>query len=146
MTIRTTVVAVLVMSAAVVANAQPTGGICLRDKPADTATCLHNAPRRTGRTIGEIQLAYERIRADYRSVYQLYQQSDAGRAEPEGTITLRLTIDADGNVSETDIASSTFQNTALNAPILALTRAMRFAPIDGAPFTYPNFSIVLKPD
>lgn len=64
----------------------------------------------------------------------------AGRGKrAKGVVLVRFVVDAEGAVTESEVARSTVQSPAVEQCVVEVTRRMQFEPIDGGltTFTFP---------
>ena len=62
-----------------------------------------------------------------------------------GKIVVSLTIAPDGLVTDCQLVSSTFADSALEAKVIQRVKLMHFSAKDVQVFTYPNFPIIFSP-
>ena len=95
------------------------------------------------RTPQEIQLVFDRNKTAFFALF-----NRAARSNPNmgaGTIVMRLTIQADGSVSDCALVSSTFGDPELEEKILQRVKLMNFGPKNVGVFVYPNYPLAYLP-
>ncbi|WP_374679599.1 AgmX/PglI C-terminal domain-containing protein, partial [Hydrocarboniphaga effusa] len=95
------------------------------------------------RTPQEIQLVFDRNKTAFFALF-----NRAARSNPNmgaGTIVMRLTIQADGSVSDCALVSSSFGDPELEEKILQRVRLMNFGPKNVGVFVYPNYPLAYLP-
>jgi TonB family protein len=95
-----------------------------------------------GRTLDEIQLAFDRAQGSFYAMYVRAQRENAGLA---GKVIISVTIGASGAVTEAHIVSSELGDPELERKIIARVQLMNFGPKDVPSYTYPNYPITFKP-
>ncbi|NKI17375.1 hypothetical protein HCU74_08095 [Spongiibacter sp. KMU-166] len=108
--------------------------------PAGAAT---GGSKVAGRTLEEIQLAFDRSKGAFYAIFSRAARTD--RSIAAGTILVSLTISPDGSVTACDIVSSSFRNADLHRRILQRVKLLKFAPKDVPPYTYPSYPINYLP-
>lgn len=96
-----------------------------------------------GRTLEEIQLAFDRAKAAF---YIIFDR--AARNNPNittGKIVVSLTIAPDGAVTDCHVVSSTFGDADLEAKVVQRVKLINFGAKDVPVFTYPNYPINYLP-
>ncbi len=96
-----------------------------------------------GRTLEEIQLAFDRTKSAF---YQIFDR--AARSNPNistGKIVVSLTIAPDGSVTDCHVVSSTFGDPELEGKVVARVKLINFGAKDVPVFTYPNYPINYLP-
>ncbi|WP_341919353.1 AgmX/PglI C-terminal domain-containing protein [Hydrocarboniphaga effusa] len=95
------------------------------------------------RTPQEIQLVFDRNKTAFFALF-----NRAARSNPNmgaGTIVMRLTIQADGSVSDCALVSSSFGDPELEEKILQRVRLMNFGAKNVGVFVYPNYPLAYLP-
>lgn len=96
-----------------------------------------------GRTLEEIQLAFDRAKSAF---YIIFDR--AARSNPNigvGKIVVSLTIAPDGSVTDCHVVSSTFGDTDLENKVVQRVKLLNFGAKDVPTFTYPNYPINYLP-
>ena len=95
------------------------------------------------RTTQEIQLVFDRNKTAFFAMFNRAARQNPGMGA--GTIVMRLTIQADGSVSDCALVSSTFGDSELEEKILQRVRLMNFGPKNVGVFVYPNYPLAYLP-
>jgi len=97
-----------------------------------------------GRTLEEIQLAFDRKKGTFSSIYRRAAMESESLAQG-GKIIVSITIAPSGEVTDCRLVSSTFNDPDLERKIIQSVMSLRFEAKSVPPFTYPNYPIVLIP-
>jgi periplasmic protein TonB len=96
-----------------------------------------------GRTLEEIQAAFDRNKGAFYVLYNRQQRSNPSMGA--GKIVVSLTIAPDGSVTDCRLVSSTFGDPDFEAKVIARVRLINFGAKAVPPFTYPNYPINFLP-
>lgn len=112
-----------------------------RELPSTVASSRPSAAAsgRSGRSLEEIQLAFDRNKSAFSAIFSRAARTDG--SIDSGAIVVSLTISPSGDVVDCRLVSSSFQNPSLHQRILTRVKMLRFEPKNVPQYTYPSYPI-----
>jgi protein TonB len=95
-----------------------------------------------GRTLEEIQLAFDRSKGAF---YSIFNRALRDNPNLRGKMVVSLTIAPNGAVTACELVSSELGDPDLERKVIQRVMLMNFGAKSVPPFTYPNFPIIFQP-